>query len=175
MWCFIRYLGLLIGDFIPIGPEYWRLYILLQKILRIVTSRCIGSECSLLLKVLIAEHHDLYIKLMKTNLKPKFHYLLHYPMIMENVGPLINIWSMRFEGKHKESKTATEAITSRKNICYTLVLKSQLKVSYQFYHKINDFAVVFKFGKVLNIPESKKQCLSLTLNNPSICESQFVS
>jgi len=43
---------------------------------------------------------------------------------MQKVGPLINIWSIRFEVKNKEFKTAAAAISSRKNICYTLNLKS---------------------------------------------------
>jgi len=58
---------------------------------------------------------------------------------------------MRFEEKHKESKIAASAISSRKNICFTLVIKSQLKMSHQFYHKTNfDFSNLSHVGKVLN-------------------------
>lgn len=176
MWNFVRYLGLLIGDLVDVESEYWCLYILLKKILDIVTSNCIGPECPSLLELLISEHNDLYLKLTKLNLKPKFHHLIHYPMVMRKVGPLINIWSMRFEAKHKESKTAAAAISSRKNICYTLVLKSQLKMSHQFYHKTNfDFSNLSHVGKVLNITSTIKENLSITLNNPDIYKSQFVS
>jgi len=176
MWNFVRYLGLLIGDLVDVESEYWSLYILLKKILDIVTSNCIGPECPSLLEVLISEHNDLYLKLTKLNLKPKFHHLINYPMVMRKVGPLINIWSMRFEAKHKEAKTAAAAITSRKNICYTLVLKSQLKMSHQFYHTTNfDFSNLSHVGKVLNITSAMKENLSITLNNPDIYKSQFVS
>jgi len=176
MWNFVRYLGLLIGDLVDVDSEYWSLYILLKKILDIVTSNCIGPECPSLLEILISEHNDLYLKLTKLNLKPKFHHLIHYPMVMQKIGPLINIWSMRFEAKHKESKTAASAISSRKNICYTLVLKSQLKMSHQFYSKTNfGFSNLSHVGKVLNITSAIKENLSITLNNPDICKSQFVS
>lgn len=124
LWCFAKYLGLIIGDLVPKDSEIWELYIILNKILNIVTAESIGPDCHIILKSLIDEHHQLYMKVMDTNLKPKHHHLLHYPMVMKKVGPLINIWSMRYEAKHREFKTAAQAITSRKNICYTLFLKN---------------------------------------------------
>jgi len=129
-----------------------------------------------LLELLISEHNDLYLKLTKLNLKPKYHHLIHYPMVMLKVGPLINIWFMRFEAKHKESKIAAAAILSRKNICYTSVLKSQLQMSHHFFHKTNfDFSNLSHVGKVLNITSAMKENLSITLNSPDIYKSQFVS
>lgn len=92
MLCFTKYLGLIIGDMVPRDSEIWKRYILLNKILNMVTSNCIGPECPIILRQLIDEHHQLYLKLMNTNLKPKHHHLLHYPFIMEQVGPLINIY-----------------------------------------------------------------------------------
>jgi len=50
-----------------------------------VTLKLIQPEYALLLTRLIIEHHQLYLKLFNTNLKPKHHYLLHYPYIMRNV------------------------------------------------------------------------------------------
>lgn len=176
MWCFIRYFGLMVGDLIPSESEFWHLYILLRKIVDLTTSKCIGPECPLLLKVLIAEHNSLYMRLMNTSLKPKFHYLTHYPFIMEKVGPLINIWSMRFEGKHREFKMAAQAITSRKNICYTLTLKNQLKVAHQFSQNFKyDSESWFNVGKVKLYSSELKHDLAVKLNISSITNSQFVS
>jgi len=81
MWNFVRYLGLLIVDLVDVESEYWSLYILLKKILDIVTSNCIGRECPSLLKILISELNDLYLQLTKLNLKPKFHHLIYYLMV----------------------------------------------------------------------------------------------
>lgn len=150
MWCFVRFFGLMMGDLVPIESDFWKLYILLKKILDLTTTRSIGLECPYLLKMLISEHHALYLELTKINLKPKFHHLIHYPYIMEQVGPLINIWSMRFEAKHKESKIAARAISSRKNICYTLMLKNQLKMAYT-YTQIYKYS---KFSCSLNVSKN---------------------
>jgi len=135
MLCFSRHLGVMIGDLIPKDAEYWQLYILLRKIIEIVTLKSIQPSYALLLKTLISEHHQLYLKLFNTNLKPKHHHLLHYPDIMKKVGPLSHLWSMRYESKHRESKLTGHSITSRKNICLTLALKHQLKFAYRLLSK----------------------------------------
>ncbi|KAI2643064.1 hypothetical protein H4Q32_029533 [Labeo rohita] len=37
-------------------------------------------------------------------LKPKHHYLLHYPSLIMRLGPLVHLWTMRFESKHSYFK-----------------------------------------------------------------------
>jgi len=68
------------------------------------------------LKYLISEHHDMYLSLFNS-LKPKHHFLLHYPNIILKTGPLIYLSCMRFEAKHKERniKNANN-VQSRKNL-----------------------------------------------------------
>jgi len=112
--CFSRHLGVIIGDLVPINSEFWQLYILLRQIIQIVTLKTIQPGHDLLLKTIITEHHELYLKLFSTNLKPKYHHLLHYPYIMSEVGPISHLWSMRYESKHRESKLTAHSITSRK-------------------------------------------------------------
>ncbi|KAE9543677.1 hypothetical protein AGLY_002073, partial [Aphis glycines] len=51
----------------------WELYILLRKILDLLTSPLLQKECCVLLQTLVSEHHDLYIKFSKFKLKPKYH------------------------------------------------------------------------------------------------------
>ncbi|KAL4111760.1 hypothetical protein QTP88_015649 [Uroleucon formosanum] len=69
---------------------------------------------------------------------------------MNEVGPLINIWSMRFESKHRESKINANAITSRKNICLTLSNKHQLKLAYKFLSK-NCFSSIIDIGQTMKL------------------------
>jgi len=60
----------------------WYLYISLRRILDILTSTSFQIECSKLLITLVAKHNELYLLLSKNNLKPKYHYLLHYHTMM---------------------------------------------------------------------------------------------
>jgi len=53
------------------------------------------------------------------------------------IGPLVNIWCMRFEAKHKESKIESHIITSRKNLPFTLAMKHQLKLNDRLLNEIS--------------------------------------
>jgi len=38
-------------------------------------------------------------------LRPKHHYLLHYPWLIMQFGPLIRVWTMRLDSKHSFFQT----------------------------------------------------------------------
>jgi len=180
--CFTRYLGLIIGDKVPTNSEFWSIYILLRKILDLVMSRCVEYDDSFLLHSLIDEHHELYLRLFKTHLKPKHHHMTHYPHILRNSGPLISLWSMRFEAKHKEFKDIAHSISSRKNTPYTLSLKSQLKLAYRLLKKESSICKEIEFGKsIILTTETKLQYTHMTFyksiydNNFNIDSVSFIS
>jgi hypothetical protein len=129
--CLVRYFCVMMGDLIPEGNEVWELYLLLRQIIDIATDRSLQKGCEVLLGTLVAEHHELYIRLFKEPLKPKFHHLIHYPRLVSLVGPLVHLSSMRDEAKHKEAKIAAHVTTSRRDIAFTLAFKNQLKFCYR--------------------------------------------
>lgn len=50
----------------------------------------------------ISEHRHLFQKVFPDeNLRPKHHYVEHYPQVIRTFGLLSDLWTMRFEGKHK--------------------------------------------------------------------------
>ncbi|XP_022162857.1 uncharacterized protein LOC111028505, partial [Myzus persicae] len=163
-----RHLGVMIGDLVPRDSEYWQLYILLRKIIEIVTLKSIQPSYALILTTLISEHHQLYLKLFNTNLKPKHHHLLHYPDIMKKVGPLSHLWSMRYESKHRESKLTAHSITSRKNICLTLALKHQLKFAYRLLSKSSILSSSINIGKEISLSEVVIENIQLDISGPTI-------
>jgi hypothetical protein len=85
----VRYFGLFIGDFVPKTDPVWHLYILLRQILDLVTSMSLQIDSCELLQTLVAEHHDLYLRYSKQNLKPKHHFMLHYHTMLKKFGPLV--------------------------------------------------------------------------------------
>lgn len=132
MLCFIRIFGVLIGDQVPVNDVVWQFFfLLLRQIIDICTAHSVSENVINLLKWLIAEHNSEFINLFKQPLKPKFHYLIHYPYIMSKIGPIRNLWSMRYESKHRDSKMTANVSCSRKNITKTLATKHQLKLSYR--------------------------------------------
>lgn len=79
-------------------------------------STSIQKDCCVLLETLVSEHNNLYIKYSKLNLKPKYHFMQHYHTITEQLGPLVHLWSMRFEAKHRIFKIAANTTSNRRNI-----------------------------------------------------------
>lgn len=132
MACFWQNLGLIIGDLVPKKNKTWQLYITLRKMITIIMAQEVTVKNINLLKALTSKHHKLYIKLFNDTLKPKHHFLLHYPHIMQEFGPLKQMSCIRFEAKHKVLKEVAKSVTSRKNPAYTLALKHQLQLNYRF-------------------------------------------
>lgn len=114
---FVRHFGLLIGDLVPEHNEIWKFYRILATILDIVMAPYVRQELTKYLSTLIAEHHEIYCVLFSKTLKPKHHFMIHYPRIMNLIGPMINMWSMRFEGKHRPViKRVADNMSCRKNL-----------------------------------------------------------
>ena len=69
-----------------------------KKIVAIVFSSLITQNLCCSLKLLIKEHHSLFVKLYGKE-KPKLHFLLYYPEQMMALGPMIRTWTIRHEAK----------------------------------------------------------------------------
>lgn len=171
MRCFVNFFPLIIGELIPTEDEVWTFLLKLIQIIDIIESKSFNEEKLRLLQTLITEHHIFYVNFFKLNLKPKHHLMLHYPMIIRQSGPLINIWCMRAEGKHKELKAYSNSITSRVNLPYSIMMKQQLKFSYRlhsqrgFLNKI-EIGPIAKESKILmDILKTKHSIIS---NNNSL-------
>lgn len=92
--------------------------------LSIIMAQEATDENISLLEKLINKHHKLYMNLFHDTLKPKYHFLVHYPRILQQLGPLKQMSCMRFEAKHKKHKETAKSVSSRKNPAYTLAFIS---------------------------------------------------
>ena len=68
------------------------------------------------------------------HLKPKSHFLMHYPKMIEIFGPLIK--TLRFEAKNGYFKACVHLTKNRKNICQTLAKRHQM-LMYLHYNQRN--------------------------------------
>ncbi|CAI6350155.1 unnamed protein product [Macrosiphum euphorbiae] len=132
MLTFIRYFGLLIGDFVPVGEPIWYLYLSMRRVLDIALSTSLEENSCLLLETVVGEMNELYLKLSKNDLKPKFHFLTHYSSMIKKHGPVVHLWSMRYEAKHRISKISARSSFNRRNICMSLAIKHQLQLNEVF-------------------------------------------
>lgn len=131
----VEHLGILIGDLVPVNNIVWEVFLVLRQIINIIMSSSFTFATIQLLETLISEHHSLYMEVFAEPLKPKHHFIVHYPRLLKRLGPLKHLSCFRFEAKHKQFKETAKVIRSRRNCPYTLALKHQLILSHRFLSK----------------------------------------
>lgn len=131
-WNFLRFLPLIIGDRVQDPQDdVWQLTLQLKDIVDFTCAQSISRSQVAYLDALIQEYMDSRETLFpETNLRPKHHYLRHYPGLMLNFGPLIKVWAMRFESKHSYFKRCARQLKNFKNLPLTLSNQHQLLQAY---------------------------------------------
>ncbi len=132
-WCLLRLLPLLIGEKIsnPTENEVWQLLLQLRQITELICAPSINVGQIAYLSVLIEEYIDTRKMTFPTHpLKPKHHYMCHYPELTDRFGPLIRLWTLRFESKHSYFKQCARNLHNFKNLPATLAERHQLLQAY---------------------------------------------
>ena len=130
MWCLTRVLSLAVGALVPEDDNVWALYMQLRNVLDIVFAPEVSSDELILLKVLIEEYLSMRGDCFpQESLKNKHHHLVHYPRIIQEVGPLYRFWCMRFESKHQRAKTVMSMSCNFKNVPLTVATRHQYDVA----------------------------------------------
>ena len=100
----LRNLPLIFGDLVCPTDQYWYLFLLLLQIVNIVFSPMLSKGIAIFFKHLIAEHHRLFKHLYPNKrLLPKHHFMVHYPICILKIGPLLDIWGVFQKGDFVKS------------------------------------------------------------------------
>ncbi|XP_071941065.1 uncharacterized protein [Antedon mediterranea] len=118
------------GKCIPDDDAKFFNLIRLFQIVFLSTTPYVDDSTSGELEQLIATHHNEFVLLYPTEkIKPKFHYLVHFPQQLKDFGPLRGQWCLRFEGKHMFFKNFKWRNTV--NLEKSLAEKHQLWMAYK--------------------------------------------
>ncbi|XP_041960308.1 uncharacterized protein LOC121718930 [Alosa sapidissima] len=126
-WCLFRILPFLIGHYIPQGEVHWDIYLKCRAIGKVIFSPSIRKGVIPLLCQQIGEFLSDFQSAFPETFTPKLHFLIHYPRLILEFGPLKPLWCMRFEGKHQYFKRLSRNTCNYKNLCYTLSKRHQLR------------------------------------------------
>ncbi|KAE8744960.1 hypothetical protein FOCC_FOCC008372 [Frankliniella occidentalis] len=130
-WTLIRLLPLLIGDLIvDKEDEMWQLYLKFKGIVEFVFAPKITVSQVLYLRSIINEFLTSVQQLLPQCLWPKAHLLSHYPDLILVFGPLIRLFTLRFESKHVFFKNVAKACRNHINFTYTLARKYMCRFAY---------------------------------------------
>ena len=79
MWCFARFLPLMIGDIIPRDDSNWENFLIFLDIMDYVFSPTTTTEKIAFLSVLVEDFLREFCELYNRPLIPKMHYMVHIP------------------------------------------------------------------------------------------------
>jgi hypothetical protein len=146
-----------IGSFVPEGHNQWRSFLDLLTIMDILMAPRITTDELAYVQVLITEHLQEIKEVYPTiNIIPKMHYMVHMPRIATEFGPLVRLWTMRYEAMHKYFKSLVSSVKNFVNLPYTLACRhQQLKATHtgwiddnieigpgKYYASIHDICII---------------------------------
>lgn len=124
--CLTKLLPLMIGNKIPLDSTYWLCYLSFLDCLDFILSPSLYIGQIKFMTELISNFLTLYCKLDdSTNIKPKFHYMIHYGSQYKYFGPLINQSTLRYEGKHSNLKSLFGNSKNYRNPCLSIAKRHQ--------------------------------------------------
>lgn len=130
-----HYITLIIGKCVPCDEMIWKYCIILVKLTEFCLRSSFSHDTINKLRRLISDHHSMYTDLFKKDLKPKHHFLVHYPSVITASGPVVDMMCFRQEAKHRAFKQYAHIMPSRKNVCYTLCIKAALQFAYDLFNQ----------------------------------------
>ena len=120
----------------PEDDNKYACFLMLIQILHIALMPSISDDVVSYLRVLIEEHHTMFIEIYQDkSFIPKLHYLVHYPDQICSHGPLIRAWTMRYEGKLNYFKQISRSC-NYKNITLTLANRHQRWLAYHLHSEM---------------------------------------
>jgi hypothetical protein len=132
-WSLLRLFGMIVYGLVKdVNDPVWSLYLNLCDLVALVCAPRIEMGQLSLMKTLIEDYLECRLRLFpEKGLRPKHHYLIHYPILCLQFGPLIHMWTMRFESKHSYFKRAIRNLHNFVNLTKTLANRHQLLQCYQ--------------------------------------------
>ncbi len=125
-WTLLRLLPLILGDIVPENDPFWAMLMLVKDMLEICMAPCVNEGLLIYLDEIIQEHKRLYVEVAKESLKPKHHFIEHYSELFRCFGPLVHVYTLRYEAKHKFFKRIAKMCMNWINILKTLAVRHQL-------------------------------------------------
>ena len=115
LWCLATILPLILGDLVDVEDEKWEHFLTILEINRIVFSSEINKSQLPYLSSLISAYFEGHIKFYG-DLKPKDHFLSHYPDAWLQFGSIIDFTCFHGEANHQVLKRIMSLTGNYKNI-----------------------------------------------------------
>ncbi|KAL3249610.1 hypothetical protein MRX96_055828 [Rhipicephalus microplus] len=152
-WCLFRFFSLMFADIVPKQNEHWEVYLLLRSIADITFADKIPHDHLAYLQDEIRFFLSSFAALYPGAIIPKLHFLIHYPRLISELGPLKQYWCMRYEAKHQYMKTIAQRNQNFRNICKSIAERHQLLQSFEFSNLEVDRGIQTKRSRQLKLED----------------------
>lgn len=133
-WSLVRFFPLLLRQKVPTDEPAWQLLADLKDIVDLAVSPVQTKESIGYLNFKISVHRVRVTEVFpESNFLPKHHFLEHYPQLIYEFGPLVALWTMRFEAKHSFFKRVVRHTNCFKNVLLSLAERHQFLMAHQLY------------------------------------------
>lgn len=129
LYCLITNLPFILYGYRDRLGSIWMLVETLLQLIEIVFSEVLYENDLYRLETVIERHTNFIVQVMKKDLIPKHHHLLHYPRVIKAMGPAIFTCTMRSEAKHQELKSTAQKTKNFINLTKTIAEKHQQLLS----------------------------------------------
>lgn len=130
-WTLLRLLPFMIGSSIPEQEPSWEILMDLKEIVEIAVSTSLSEEILCYFESKLSDHRKLLLNTFPDfKLRPKHHFIEHYVHLVRCFGPLVDLWTIRFESKHYFFKQVVHNALNFKNVLLTLSSKHQQMMAY---------------------------------------------
>ena len=127
----LRLLPLFVGNRVPEGDGAWSVLMDLKEVMELALCQSFTNESLAYLQSKISDHRQILQEVFpEYKLRPKHHYVEHYPALVRCFGPLVHVWTMRFEGKHRFFKKVVHDTLNFKNVLKTMATRHQHMIAY---------------------------------------------
>lgn len=159
MKTFVHLFGLMVGDLVSRDDEIWNLYLQLLKINDFILKSSFSihdlNELKSISKMYLESFYNFF-----GNLKPKQHHLIHYPRVIQSMGPPRYFWSFSGETKNRSLKQYGKVMPQRINLSKSFSYKTSFRFA--------NFLLKFSKGlaKELQITKSRNISVSIFKDKP---------
>lgn len=176
----LRLLPLLIGSKVPERDKFWEVLMDLKDIVQLAMSHTFNQETIQYLACKILDHRQLFQEVFpNVRFRPKHHYIEHYPHLIKCFGPLVHLWTMRFEGKHKVFKKIIHDTHNYKNVLKMLAERHQSMMAF-YLSSSKFFKQPVQTSKmeslyISSLPADTQSLISSIADNPTVYGTKKVT
>lgn len=130
-WCLLRLIPLLLHNAVDSADEVYQAMLLMRRMVEFIAAPAVSLGQVACMKVTVEDYlerrHYLFPDI---KLRPKHHYLSHYASLTFKFGPLIRLWTLRFESKHQYFKRCVRNSHNFVNVTKMLANRHQMFQAY---------------------------------------------